>query len=384
MQKEYAGTHYQYDVRGNLIEKTNNGNTSRYTWNGYNQLIKLKNQTGITEYRYDALGRRIAKTHNGSTTVYLWQEDTLAVETNGDSSIHYIFEPDTFEPVAQFQTASVSGIPSPSRVVLPYSYDPEADPLLKEPKQPDTQPDLIYYRLDHLGTPIAATDEKGKTVWEATYKAWGEIEHENISDGLSINIPFRFQGQYYDKESGLHYNRFRYYDPSVGRFISQDPIGLLGGINLFEYAPNTTRWIDPLGLNKKPRKTKSSQKNNNQNTNCNTPSLVDVYHYTDENSYKAIVSQRPNYIFKASKPDSVHATGVYVTPMSPSKILHKPGGFKSYLGITKEKSEYYFKFKVEKCKLKNIRGSRGNHVWFSPTNLLITQSQMLEHGKTQK
>ncbi|OSI28868.1 RHS repeat-associated core domain-containing protein [Neisseria dumasiana] len=246
--KEYAGTHYQYDVKGNLIEKTNNGNTSRYTWNGYNQLIKLENQTGITEYRYDALGRRIAKTHNGNTTVYLWQEDTLAVETNGDSSIHYIFEPDTFEPVAQFQTASVSGIPSPSRVVLPYSYDPEADPLLKEPKQPDTQPDLIYYRLDHLGTPIAATDEKGKTVWEATYKAWGEIEHENISDGLSINIPFRFQGQYYDKESGLHYNRFRYYDPSVGRFISQDPIGLWGGDNLYAYVDNPTGWIDPWGL----------------------------------------------------------------------------------------------------------------------------------------
>ena len=80
----------------------------------------------------------------------------------------------------------------------------------------------------------------------------------------------------------------------------------------------------------------------------------------------------------------MHAKGVYVTPMSPSQILHKPGGFKSYLGITKEKSQYYFKFKVEKCKLKMIKGMRGNHVWFSPTNLLVTQHQMLEHGKTAK
>lgn len=88
-------------------------------------------------------------------------------------------------------------------------------------------------------------------------------------------------------------------------------------MNLFEYAPNTTSWIDPLGLNKKTRQNKSSQPNKNQNDGCNTPSLVEVYHYTDEKGYKGISSQRP-YHFKASKPDSVHKRGVYVTPMSPS------------------------------------------------------------------
>ena len=67
--------------------------------------------------------------------------------------------------------------------------------------------------------------------------------------------------------------------------------------------------------------------------------------------------------------------------MSPAQILHKLGGFKSYLGLTKEKSEYYFKFKVQKCKLRKIQGSRGNHVWFSPKNLLVTE---IEHGKTPK
>lgn len=63
-----------------------------------------------------------------------------------------------------------------------------------------------------------------------------------------IEQPFRFQGQQFDEETGLHYNRFRYYDPVVGRFVSQDPIGLLGGSNLFQYAPNPADWIDPLGL----------------------------------------------------------------------------------------------------------------------------------------
>jgi RHS repeat-associated protein len=59
----------------------------------------------------------------------------------------------------------------------------------------------------------------------------------------------RFQGQYFDEETGLHYNRFRYYDPDVGRFVNQDPIGLAGGNNLFRYAPNPIAWIDPFGLN---------------------------------------------------------------------------------------------------------------------------------------
>ncbi|WP_435274561.1 RHS repeat-associated core domain-containing protein [Psychrobium sp. nBUS_13] len=62
------------------------------------------------------------------------------------------------------------------------------------------------------------------------------------------NQNLRFQGQYFDEETGLHYNRFRYYDPDVGRFVSQDPIGLLGGENSYVYGPNPTYWVDPLGL----------------------------------------------------------------------------------------------------------------------------------------
>ena len=62
--------------------------------------------------------------------------------------------------------------------------------------------------------------------------------------------PIHFQGQHFDAETGLHYNRFRYYDPDVGMFTSRDPIGLMGGDNVFQYAPNPTGWIDPLGLAK--------------------------------------------------------------------------------------------------------------------------------------
>ena len=115
---------------------------------------------------------------------------------------------------------------------------------------------MVYYQLDHLGTPIAAHNVKGEAVWTAEYEAWGRIRNETVSDGLKANIPFRFQGQYYDEESGLHYNRFRYYDPEIGRFVSQDPIGLRGGMNLFEYAPNPVGWTDPFGLLVTPHYTK--------------------------------------------------------------------------------------------------------------------------------
>ncbi|PTU72329.1 RHS repeat-associated core domain-containing protein, partial [Chromobacterium haemolyticum] len=74
---------------------------------------------------------------------------------------------------------------------------------------------------------------------------------EIIADAANkagIRNPFRFQGQYQDEESGLHYNRHRYYDPEIGRFISRDPIGLMGGFNIHSYAPNPTEWVDPLGL----------------------------------------------------------------------------------------------------------------------------------------
>lgn len=72
-----------------------------------------------------------------------------------------------------------------------------------------------------------------------------------------MSNPLRFQGQYYDEESGLHYNRCRYYEPESGRYISADPIGLAGGINLYSYGPNPQSWVDPLGLAKGPCQTET-------------------------------------------------------------------------------------------------------------------------------
>ena len=112
------------------------------------------------------------------------------------------------------------------------------------------EPQLYYIHTDHLGTPQELTDRNGNLQWIGQYRAWGELAKASDSEGNAANVemPLRFQGQYFDKETGLHYNRFRYYDPKVGRFTTQDPISLAGGINLYQYAPNPVQWVDPSGL----------------------------------------------------------------------------------------------------------------------------------------
>ncbi|MNQ74930.1 putative deoxyribonuclease RhsB [compost metagenome] len=104
---------------------------------------------------------------------------------------------------------------------------------------------LYYFHTDQIGTPLEMTDADGSIVWQATYKAWGALERLHVN---AVEQNLRFQGQYFDDETGLHYNTFRYYDPEVGRFVTQDPIGLLGGDNLYQYGSNPLGWIDPLGL----------------------------------------------------------------------------------------------------------------------------------------
>jgi RHS repeat-associated protein len=89
-------------------------------------------------------------------------------------------------------------------------------------------------------------DSTNTIVWEGIYKPFGEAD---VNPNSSVVNNFRFPGQYYDAETGLHYNYFRYYDPSTGRYLTPDPIGLLGGINLFEYSENNSiNVVDPFGL----------------------------------------------------------------------------------------------------------------------------------------
>jgi len=124
-----------------------------------------------------------------------------------------------------------------------------------------------WYHNDVSGLPRELTGADGSVVWRAVYRAWGNtlrIEQAAVENAEPIYQPLRYQGQYFDAETGLHYNRFRYYDPDAGRFVSQDPIGLAGGVNLYQYAPNPLSWVDPLGLSKCDPDTSTKQGYHNE------------------------------------------------------------------------------------------------------------------------
>ncbi|WP_439800518.1 RHS repeat-associated core domain-containing protein [Pseudomonas lurida] len=211
--------HYDYDAYGNLIRERRGKGTlvTEYRYDCQHRLIGIKTSNGQTaSYRYDPFGRRISKTVDGITTEFFWQGDTLIAEHHANRHRSYLYEPNTFRPL-----------------VLLEGFGP------KETK-------AYHYQLDHLGTPQELTAPDGEIVWSAHYRAYGEITRLDIG---KVDNPLRFQGQYFDQESGLHYNRHRYYNPDVGRYLTPDPVKLAGGINAYQYVPNPTGWVDPLGLN---------------------------------------------------------------------------------------------------------------------------------------
>lgn len=100
---------------------------------------------------------------------------------------------------------------------------------------------------DYLGTPMQTYDNKGNLVWERELDIYGCVRKEN-----SNFVPFRFQGQYFDAEIDLCYNRFRYYDCNTGAYISQDPIRLAGGLSFYTYVHDVNSWVNVLGLSSNP------------------------------------------------------------------------------------------------------------------------------------
>jgi len=105
--------------------------------------------------------------------------------------------------------------------------------------------ETYYFHNDHLGTPQALTDKDQNVVWKANYTPFGEANITKEDVEMNLRLP----GQYFDQETGLHYNYFRDYDPSTGRYVQSDPIGLNGGINTYGYvAGNPLNSIDPFGL----------------------------------------------------------------------------------------------------------------------------------------
>jgi RHS repeat-associated protein len=230
---------YRWDALGRLIEKRQPAPDSesdavwRYAWNSEGLLTSVEMPDGSSvQYIYDALSRRLAKrvlpagdtAHEVKTVRFIWDGNHIA---------HDIRE-----------VARAAGDPVVEERTFGFD-DSQFVPLYQtNVRRGSSTANTAYYLTDQVGSVDCLLDAAGEHVWTCNRTPWGESEE----GGTGEASPFRLQGQYRDDETGLHYNRNRYYDPALGFFISADPLGLEAGHHDYRYAPNPLQWIDPLGL----------------------------------------------------------------------------------------------------------------------------------------
>jgi RHS repeat-associated protein len=211
----YGDTTLGYDDHGNLISKTTGASVTAFSYTADNRLQQVqKNNSTVASYGYDPFGRRLWKEVGGTRTYFHYNDEGLAGEYDASGN--------------ELRT---------------YGYN-AGSPWSTDPLFVQENDQYYWYQNDHLGTPQKIIAQNGVTVWSAKYDAFGKasVEVATITNNL------RFAGQYFDEETGLHYNWNRYYDPATGRYITADPIGLEGGINHYAYVyGNPSNLIDPTG-----------------------------------------------------------------------------------------------------------------------------------------
>jgi RHS repeat-associated protein len=281
-----GNTQYIYDGNGRLVKKIEDGESQtpkvwEFGWDAEDQLRKVTTPSGeIWEYKYDALGRRIVKQGPKTTTRFVWNGDVIVHQIENKKVLHssWVFDPYSFVPLCKVQNEQ-----------------------------------LYSVICDHLGTPRELLDIEGKVVWSVSYKAWGEVDEVQVKE---VECPIRFPGQWADEESGLHYNRFRYYEAQSGRFVSADPIGLLGSLNIHAYALNPVNWVDPFGLtNICEKKIKLLQTGDNNTTvEVKTKAEADALlkaAFPDYQKVRGVGHQDPSGIRKKRKMDRFKQGGAY-------------------------------------------------------------------------
>ncbi|MBJ6838623.1 RHS repeat domain-containing protein, partial [Escherichia coli] len=292
------------------VIRTDDERTHRYHYDSQHRLVHYT-RTQYAEplvesrYLYDPLGRRVAKrvwrrerdltgwmslSRKPEVTWYGWDGDRLTTIQNDRTRIQTVYQPGSFTPLIRVETATgelaktqrrsladalqQSGGEDGGSVVFPpvlvqmldrLESETLADRVSEESRrwlascgltveQMQNQMDPVYtparkihlYHCDHRGLPLALVSTEGATEWYAEYDEWGNQLSEDNPHQLQQLI--RLPGQQYDEESGLYYNRHRYYDPLQGRYITQDPIGLKGGWNFYQYPLNPVQYIDSMGL----------------------------------------------------------------------------------------------------------------------------------------
>lgn len=192
-------------------------------------------------FTYDALGRRLTKTYEGQTTHFVWDGNVPLHEwtTASDESVFGVSEPSSGVGMKGKLEFSI-----PDNLTTWVFEDGTFIPMAKLENGKS-----FSIVTDHLGTPIEAYDEEGEKVWSRELNIYGVIRKET---GEKNFIPYFYQGQYFDSETTLAYNRFRYYNPESGTYISQDPIGLISQeLNYYAYVEDVNSWVDVFGLKKK-------------------------------------------------------------------------------------------------------------------------------------
>lgn len=230
---------YQYDEEGNLLKKiTADLKEWQYEWYGNGMLKQVTRPEGKTvTFRYDPLGRRIEKEYKDRITRFVWDGHVPLHEWTYDSSDRPHV---TIDELGDIQQSHPEPIPADTLITWVFennTFTPAAKIVGKR------QYSII---ADHLGTPCEAYDENGEKIWACELDIYGKVRKFS---GDKHMIPFRYPGQYEDAETGLYYNRFRYYSPEEGMYISQDPIRLFGGNVLYGYTSNPLVFVDIFGLN---------------------------------------------------------------------------------------------------------------------------------------
>ncbi len=279
---------YSYDAAGNITVK----GTASYDYDPLYRLLNESSDAGLFDYSYDSIANRLTEGKNGSSTSYIYPFDSSKLSAINATPISYdaagniitdLQRSYTIDAAGRVQDVSISSAIAGSYVYnannqrtskavngskthyiyglggqLYGEYDASGNLIREyvylngEPlAQVNTGEAIAYMHTDHLGTPRVATDSNTAQVWSWQSDAFG-----NGTPSGSATVNLRFAGQYYDTESGLHYNWNRYYDPQTGRYITSDPIGLAGGINTYTYVnANPVMFNDPEGLQAQPSPT---------------------------------------------------------------------------------------------------------------------------------
>jgi RHS repeat-associated protein len=226
----------QYDATGRPRQQGQH----RYTWDAYGRLIKLSQGDRASEYTYDHRGLRNTKTTHGNTTHYLQDEShQLIAELNAQGRItrQYVYLADM--PVAVIDSEGAALAATTKLQVL------QDLAVIVKTWLGRADDHITWLHSNHLDAPEAATDAKAQVVWQASYAPYGKTTVKTTGFTLHLRLP----GQYEDAETGLHYNRQRYYDPAQGRYLTPDPLGTPDGPDGYAYVNyNPLRYVDPDGL----------------------------------------------------------------------------------------------------------------------------------------